>query len=94
MGLPARAVVRSLADERAILAQGQDNSLRLDPGFIEVSVFVSQPADAARDNGIDLAALADSLGCSAGDLPSDVRFARLIDAAASATVRASNGPPP
>lgn len=57
-GLPAKALVRSLTDEQAILAQGQENSLRLDPSFIEKAVFASELADAGYDTTIILDALA------------------------------------
>ena len=57
-GLPAKALVRSLTDEQAILAQGQENSLRLDPSFIEKAVFVSELADAGYEPTIILDALA------------------------------------
>ena len=42
LGLPAKAMVRTLTDEQAILAQGQENSLRLDPSFIEKALFVGE----------------------------------------------------
>ena len=57
-GLPAKALVRTLTDEQAILAQGQENSLRLDPSFIEKAVFVSELADAGYEPTIILDALA------------------------------------
>lgn len=57
-GLPAKALVRSLTDEQAILAQGQENSLRLDPSFIEKAVFVTELADAGYEPAIILDALA------------------------------------
>ncbi|MDO9638239.1 MAG: plasmid partitioning protein RepB [Pseudotabrizicola sp.] len=57
-GVPAKALVRSLTDEQAILAQGQENSLRLDPSFIEKAVFVSELADAGYEPTIILDALA------------------------------------
>ena len=57
-GLPAKALVRSLTDEQAILAQGQENSLRLDPSFIEKAVFASELADAGYEPTIILDALA------------------------------------
>lgn len=57
-GLPAKALVRSLTDEQAILAQGQENSLRLDPSFIEKAIFVAELADAGYDPAVILDALA------------------------------------
>ncbi|QBJ26457.1 plasmid partitioning protein RepB [Haematobacter massiliensis] len=58
IGMPAKALVRSLSDEQAILAQGQENSLRLDPSFIEKALFVAELADAGYDSAIILDALA------------------------------------
>ena len=57
-GLPAKALVRSLSDEQAILAQGQENSLRLDPSFIEKALFATELADAGNDSPVILDALA------------------------------------
>jgi ParB family chromosome partitioning protein len=42
LGLTAKALVRSLSDEEAILAQGQENSQRLDPSFIEKALFAAE----------------------------------------------------
>lgn len=42
LGQPAKALIRSLNDEQAILAQGQENSQRLDPSFIEKALFVNE----------------------------------------------------
>ena len=58
IGMPAKALVRSLSDEQAILAQGQENSLRLDPSFIEKAMFVAELADAGYDSTIVIDALA------------------------------------
>lgn len=41
LGIPAKALIRSLSDEEAILAQGQENSQRLDPSFIEKALFAA-----------------------------------------------------
>lgn len=143
-GLPAKALVRSLTDEQAILAQGQENSLRLDPSFIEKAIFVAGLADAgydaavildalaidkpmlsrmtkvartipdgvirfvgaahgigrrrweeladlARDNGLDLDAIAASLPGDLAQAASDDRFARLFDAASRSIARHEAG---
>lgn len=58
IGVPAKALVRTLTDEQAILAQGQENSLRLDPSFVEKAVFVNELADSGYDPAIILDALA------------------------------------
>lgn len=58
VGIPAKALVRTLTDEQAILAQGQENSLRLDPSFVEKALFVSELSDSGYDTAIILDALA------------------------------------
>lgn len=58
IGVPAKALVRTLTDEQAILAQGQENSMRLDPSFVEKAVFVNELADSGYDPAIILDALA------------------------------------
>ncbi|MCE6958394.1 plasmid partitioning protein RepB [Cereibacter sphaeroides] len=46
LGLPVKALVRSLTDEEAVIAQGQENSLRQDPSFIEKALFVADLREA------------------------------------------------
>ncbi len=58
IGVPARALVRTLSDEEAILAQGQENSHRLDPSFIEKALFAAQLSDNGYDQPVILDALA------------------------------------
>ncbi|MAC78132.1 MAG: plasmid partitioning protein RepB [Rhodobacteraceae bacterium] len=58
LGLPAKALVRSLSDEQAILAQGQENSQRLDPSFIEKALFAADLIDGGYDQAVILDALA------------------------------------
>lgn len=57
-GLPAKALVRSLSDEEAVLAQGQENSQRLDPSFIEKALFAADLAKTGYEQPIILDALA------------------------------------
>ena len=57
-GIPAKALVRTLTDEQAILAQGQENSLRLDPSFIEKAIFVTDLTDGGYEQSVVLDALA------------------------------------
>lgn len=40
IGGTVKAIVRSLDDEASLLAQGQENNLRLDPSFIEKAMFI------------------------------------------------------
>lgn len=58
LGIPAKALVRSLSDEEAILAQGQENTQRLDPSFIEKALFAAELATGGYEQAIILDALA------------------------------------
>jgi len=58
LGLTAKALVRSLSDEQAVLAQGQENSQRLDPSFIEKARFVAQLSEGGYDQSVVMDALA------------------------------------
>lgn len=42
LGIPAKAIVRTLDDEASVIAQGQENNLRLDPSFIEKAIFIRE----------------------------------------------------
>jgi ParB family transcriptional regulator, chromosome partitioning protein len=43
---PVKALIRTLSDEEAVLAQGQENSLRKDPSFIEKALFAGDLEEA------------------------------------------------
>lgn len=58
LGVPAKALVRTLSDEEAILAQGQENSQRLDPSFIEKALFAAELLDSQYEQAVILDALA------------------------------------
>jgi ParB family chromosome partitioning protein len=58
LGMPAKALVRTLSDEEAILAQGQENTQRLDPSFIEKALFAAELATSGYEQSIILDALA------------------------------------
>ena len=58
LGIPAKALVRSLTDEQAILAQGQENTQRLNPSFIEKALFAAELATSGYEQAIILDALA------------------------------------
>ena len=58
LGIPAKALVRSLSDEEAILVQGQENTQRLDPSFIEKALFATELATSGYEQAIILDALA------------------------------------
>lgn len=58
LGQPAKALVRALSDDEAILAQGQENAQRLDPSFIEKSLFAAELAASGYETAVILDALA------------------------------------
>ena len=57
LGVPAKALVRNLSDEEAILAQGQENTQRLDPSFIEKTLFAAVLSESGYEQTIVLDAL-------------------------------------
>ncbi|MFT5004893.1 MAG: ParB family chromosome partitioning protein [Paracoccaceae bacterium] len=58
IGGPVKAIVRTLDDVAATLAQGHENNLRLDPSFIEKSIFARD----LRLAGYDTSIIQDALG--------------------------------
>jgi ParB family chromosome partitioning protein len=74
IGVSARALVRTLSDEEAILAQGQENSHRLDPSFIEKALFAAQ----LSDNGYDQPVILDALAIDKPMLSRMTKVARTI----------------
>ncbi|MDH2329031.1 plasmid partitioning protein RepB [Cereibacter sp. SYSU M97828] len=50
LGLPAKALVRDLDEDQAIIAQGQENSYRKDLSWIEKAVFAKQLTDAGKSD--------------------------------------------
>lgn len=58
LGQSAKALVRALSDDEAILAQGQENAQRLDPSFIEKSLFAAELAASGYETAVILDALA------------------------------------
>lgn len=57
LGRPVRAVVRKLADEELVVAQGQENSARADLSFIERARFAHRLEQAGHDRGVIMRAL-------------------------------------
>ncbi len=57
LGIPVKALVRTLDDEAAIVAQGQENAARKDLSFVEKANFARQ----MRDLGYDRAIICDTL---------------------------------
>lgn len=74
LGIPAKALVRSLTDEQAILAQGQENAQRLDPSFIEKALFTAELVDA----GYDVTTIMDALAIDKPMLSRMAKVARSL----------------
>lgn len=49
LGIPVKALIRTLTDEEAVLAQGQENNLRKDPSFIEKTLFAGELEEAGYE---------------------------------------------
>lgn len=58
LGVPVKAIVRTLDDNASLIAQGQENNLRLDPSFIEKSLFIREMQKAGYAPGV----IQDALG--------------------------------
>lgn len=58
IGGPVKAIVRTLDDDASLIAQGQENSLRLDPSFIEKALFIQDMQKAGYKPGV----IQDALG--------------------------------
>jgi ParB family chromosome partitioning protein len=58
LGRPVKAVVRSLSDQELVLAQGQENSARVDLSFIERARFARRLEEMGYGREIIMAALA------------------------------------
>lgn len=52
IGRPAKALVRALDEEQAILAQGQENSFRKDLSWIEKALFAKSLLESGKDEGL------------------------------------------
>jgi ParB family transcriptional regulator, chromosome partitioning protein len=64
LGLPAKALVRELDEDQAIIAQGQENTYRKDLSWIEKAVFAKQLIEAGK---------ADELVCDALNIDQKAR---------------------
>lgn len=87
IGMSARALVRTLSDEEAILAQGQENSHRLDPSFIEKALFAAQ----LSDNGYDQSVILDALAIDKPMLSRMTKVARTIPEAVIQLIGSAHG---
>jgi ParB family transcriptional regulator, chromosome partitioning protein len=57
LGKPVRAVVRELSDAELVVAQGQENSARLELSYIERAMFAVRIEDGGFDRDVIMAAL-------------------------------------
>ena len=87
LDLPAKALVRSLSDEQALLAQGQENSQRLDPSFIEKALFAAELTEA----GYDTAVILDALAIDRPMLSRMAKVARVVPRAAAQAIGPAHG---
>lgn len=58
LGIKAKAIIRKIGDEEAIISQGQENAARLNPSFIEKALFADQLRAAGHSTEIIIEALA------------------------------------
>lgn len=58
VGGTVKAIVRTLDDDASLIAQGQENNQRLDPSFIEKSIFIKEMQEA----GYKPSVIQDALG--------------------------------
>ncbi|WP_207101088.1 plasmid partitioning protein RepB [Paracoccus shandongensis] len=86
LGMPVKAMVRSLNDRELVVAQGQENSARKDLSFIEKANFARQMVAAGYDR---------KLVCDALSIDKTVisRMLSVIDALPEALIRAIGAAP-
>lgn len=57
LGIPVKALVRTLDDMQAAIAQGQENSVRRNPSYIEKAIFATEMKEAGYETKTITAAL-------------------------------------
>ena len=87
LGRPAKALVRSLSDHEAILAQGQENAERLDPSFIEKALFAAELAEVGYESTV----IQDALAIDKAMLSRMNKVARTIPAGVIQLVGSAHG---
>jgi len=58
IGGTVKAIIRTLDDDASLIAQGQENNLRLDPSFIEKALFIKEMQEKGYKPGV----IQDALG--------------------------------
>jgi ParB family chromosome partitioning protein len=74
LGLPVRAIVRSLSDSQLYIAQGRENLDRKDLSFIEKAFFAKN----LEDNGCDRATIVSALVTDKADVSRYIAIARQL----------------
>ena len=95
LGLPAKALVRDLDDTQAIIAQGQENSVRKDLSWIEKASFARELLDAGRSGELVCDALnIDQKARRAGEKLTGLSRMRQVTARLEAGLIETVGPAP
>lgn len=58
LGIKAKAIIRKISEEEAVISQGQENSARVNPSFIEKALFADQLRSAGHGTEVIVEALA------------------------------------
>lgn len=74
LGRPVRAVVRALSDAELVVAQGVENSARLDLTYIEKALFARR----LEDRGFERSTIMDALSTDKGELSKLIAVARAV----------------
>ncbi|MGI6244422.1 MAG: plasmid partitioning protein RepB [Pseudochelatococcus sp.] len=74
LGIPVKAIVRSLTDAEMVVAQGKENIERRDLSYIEKALFARRLEDA----GFDRATIVAALATDKADLSRYISVARLV----------------
>lgn len=95
LGLAAKALVRELDEDQAVIAQGQENSFRKDLSWIEKAVFAKQLLDAGKSDQLVCDALnIDQKARKEGDKLTGLSRMRQVTARISGELIDAIGPAP
>jgi ParB family transcriptional regulator, chromosome partitioning protein len=95
LGLAAKALVRELDEDQAVIAQGQENSFRKDLSWIEKAVFAKQLLDAGKSDQLVCDALnIDQKARKEGDKLTGLSRMRQVTARVSTELIEAIGPAP
>jgi ParB family chromosome partitioning protein len=95
LGLAAKALVRELDEDQAVIAQGQENSFRKDLSWIEKAVFAKQLLDAGKSDQLVCDALnIDQKARKEGDKLTGLSRMRQVTSRISSDLIEAIGPAP